>query len=232
MRETGWRRGVVIMFVVVATAGAALAQDGGASRGVDTFGDHAGFAGGSVGQARFGGYGSRDDSTTALYLFGGYRFHRFLGASLGYLKLGTLDSGYSIPDYQPPTGEAVLRLAAGASENELDGFTAYFSTGYPIGHQGRWFGTGSAGLLRWNQKVRTGGLDGDLVKSASGISPALSLSIYCGVDAAKKWSIYGGWQHFWNVGNKGETGIEDNLDYVAVGVMYSFGGTAAAVGTP
>ncbi len=193
---------VAIMGIAVAT----FAVPASAQR-MDTKGF---YAGGSIGQAKFGGFCSAvsgfscDDKDTAFRIFGGYQFHPNIGVELGYANLGKgkfsgTQSGVSF------SGEEKLTawdLVAVGSWPLATGFSVF-------GKLGVYHGEAKA-----NVTGSSGGFSAVGTGSASGSD--LTLGLGAGYDFNRNLGARLEWQHYNGFSDA------DNVDVFSLGVVYRF----------
>jgi Outer membrane protein beta-barrel domain len=178
--------------------------------------------GGSVGAAKQQDYSigvpvpTRDDTDTAMRLFGGYMVTRNQGVIASYVDLGT-------PNYAGP--------AFGGFTDSLDGYggdISYF-IGFMPGHQQRASLFGTVGIMRFNQDVTYTDSTGTYTYKDDGTSftAGFGTEINLGSDGTNAWSLRAEYQLFKDVGETANSGHEYDREMLSVGVAYRFGPSGA-----
>lgn len=173
-------------------------------------------AGTSVGVAKQYSYevggpiDNRDETDTALRVFGGYQFHPNMAVVVSYVDLGA--GNYDGPAF----GGFTDKLTA-------DGFDFSFVGGFAPGEQKRFRTFGTIGLFRWKQKVSYRDTSGFYPYDDSGTSLSFGLGCEVTIDEGGHWGVHFDYQRFKDVGDKNNSGHEYDRSMLSVGVQYRFG---------
>jgi OmpA-OmpF porin, OOP family len=141
---------------------------------------------------------SCDDTDTALGVFGGYQFNKYIGAELGYTDLGKFTaSGLGL-----------------SSEAKAKGFEVLAVGTFPIGEKFSIYG--KLGFFRWD--LDTSG-SGSVSQSESGTDVTYALGVQ--YNFTKKFGVRAQYQLYKDIGNDATTGQSD-VDVLGVGVVFKF----------
>ncbi len=159
------------------------------------------YLGGSLGAANQGNY--NDGNSTAGKLYGGMRYGRYLGAELGYTKLGGVED------------ELDDRLET-LFESDTSGVYAAAMGYLPVYYRTELFG--KAGVMRWDTDSTSTErlIDETKASSASGSSGLLGIGAQYQLN--HNMHMRGEWERIFNAG---EENRETDIDMLSVGVTLS-----------
>lgn len=173
--------------------------------------------GGAIGVAKQQDYSvagpvaSRDDTDTALSVFGGYTFGPIHGVLVSYLDLGTVT--YSGPAF------------GGFAESlDADGIDVSYMARWSPGDQERIALLGTAGIFSWTQDVTYTDSTGAFRYGDNGQSLSLGIGAHINFSAegTSAWAIHASYKYLRDVGDSGNSGHENDRDVISIGVAYRF----------
>lgn len=169
------------------------------------------FLGGDAAAALFGDYEKSagdavDDADFSWSFFGGVRYG-YVGAAFGYVDLGELNAR------GPSNGGFV-------DEISYDGYTLVAHGFLPLGD--RFLLTCEAGALFWDQRVRYADALGTFRANVSGTSALAGVGAGYQIVPEMGISLTARYTHFFDVGDAGKTGHDNDVDRISVGVAVGF----------
>jgi opacity protein-like surface antigen len=186
------------------------------------------FGGVTVGQSMWDGYDEPgpvlelDDSDIAWSAFGGYRFSYF-AFSAGYTDLGALTARGGF-EYEPPSDGATdpgTDEVVGGYDDKLEASGPFIAAHGVLPLSKRVQLIGTVGAFFWNHKVTYSDDSGPYNAEPSGTGLIYGVGVNFFV--APSISLAAEWRRYPEVGKYEETGHEDDIDAVTVGVLYHFG---------
>lgn len=159
------------------------------------------YVGGSLGVAEQNGYD--DGGSSAGKLYGGVRYGRYLGAELGYVKLGSIESDLK---------DRLETLA----ESDTSGLYAAAMGYLPVAHRTELMG--KVGVMRWDTDMtKNQRLIGSKVEdNDSGTSPLIGIGAQYHMNP--NMFLRGEWERAFGTGNDDH---ETDVDLLTVGVTVS-----------
>lgn len=153
---------------------------------------------------------NRDETDTAMRVFGGYDLNGNLGVVLSYVDLG--EGGYDGPAYEGFTDT----LSA-------DGWDMSFVAGIAPGEQKKFGIFATIGMFKWKQDVAYRDASGFYPYEDSGTSLSYGLGCELTLGEGGQWGVHFDYQMFKDVGDADNSGHEYDRTMIAVGVQYHFG---------
>ncbi|HTF90649.1 MAG TPA: outer membrane beta-barrel protein [Planctomycetota bacterium] len=174
------------------------------------------FGGLGAGQSDFHDYeldgaaSSLDDSDTSFSAFGGYRWTPNYGMLIGYIDHGKIDASGPVGEAGQPFTDKIeykSMIVCGMGTVPIVPSLAAF---------------GLVGAAYWQQDVKYEEVGQTTFKDdSSGISPCIGAGVNYFIDNSGHFGLNLNWLHIFEAGDKGDTGHDSDIDFIALGFMFS-----------